>query len=250
MSPYRLTGFQLQAIRCLLLLGFGLVTTNLFAQRPYEGRHLVDGNMAPGQAAHGSLMADPSLLGFVQPVRVIVPNEARLEIGNDGAYVPCHSARVTAGMMIGPVYRFKVTAIPGHPNVELFPSIEILGRLHPPLGLETKFPIQVNLLQDDLDRAIQGSMVTKVVYLENPDTAFPHRHVEDHQPYFDLSPNEDPIRAAERLGRPMAIVRIGSRIPTSQPNDQGFDFNSPAPIMLDDAEPLIGNRPNTESTRR
>lgn len=224
------------------LIIVGLLCCQLGAQRPYERHHLVDANMAPGLAAQAALLADPSLQGFVQPVRVIVPNQARLEIGGNGAFSPCHSARITVGLQIGPVYRFKVTDIPGHPGVELFPSIEILGRLHAPEGLAERFPIQVNVLQDDLDKAIEGSFVTKVIYLENPDNAFPHRHVEDHQPYFDILPSEDPMRAAERLGRPLAILRVGSRVPTSQPNDQGFDFNTSAPTLIENIE-VLSRRP-------
>lgn len=212
------------------------------AQRPYERHNLVDAKMAPGLAAQASLLSNPQLSQVVQPVRVIAPNEARLEVGGNGGFAETHSARVTVGLMIGPVYRFKVTNIPNHPGKELYPSLEILGRLHAPPGLENKFPIQVNILQDDLERAIEGSMVTKVIYLEDPDTAFPHRHVEDHQPYFDVLRNEDPLRAAERLGRPMAILRMGSRVPTGQPDDQGFDFNTPMPTILEEVE-VVGNLP-------
>jgi hypothetical protein len=230
-----------------LLTGLVLVSSSFFAgdavaQRPYERRNLVTSNMAPGLAAQTAVLSNPCLADFVQPVRVIAPNEARLEVGGSGGYTQTHSARVTVGMMIGPVYRLKVTQIPNHPTRELYPSIEVLGRLHTPLGLEEKFPIQVNILQDDLDRALEGSMVTKVIYLEDPDTAFPHRHVEDRQPYFDVFANEDPLRAAERLGRPMAILRIGTRVPTFQPNDQGFDFNTPTPTIIEEIE-VLGKLP-------
>jgi hypothetical protein len=219
-----------------------LLANQANAQRPYERHNLLDSKMAPGLAAQASLLSDPRLSQVVQPVRVIAPNHARLEVGGSGGFAETHSARVTVGLMIGPVYRFKVTNIPNHPGKELYPSIEILGRLHAPPGLEDKFPIQINILQDDLERAIEGSMVTKVIYLEDPDTAFPHRHVEDHQPYFDVLRNEDPLRAAERLGRPMAILRMGSRVPTGQPDDQGFDFNTPTPTIMEEVE-VVGNRP-------
>jgi hypothetical protein len=227
---------------CYGLIGICWLTSAAHAQRPYERHNLVDSRMAPGLAAQSSVLADPRLAQIVQPVRVIAPNQARLEVGGSGGFSETHSARITVGLMIGPVYRFKVTNIPNHFGKELYPSIEVLGRLHAPPGLEEKFPVQVNILQDDLEKALEGRMVTKVIYLEDPDTAFPHRHVEDHQPYFDVLRNEDPLRAAERLGRPMAILRMGSRVPTGQPNDQGFDFNTPTPTIIEEVE-VLGNLP-------
>lgn len=211
------------------------------AQLPYEKHSLIRGDMPPGLAAESYRLANPELIYVTQPVRLIVPDTARIQIGSQGVYTDAFSARVTVGMTVGPVYRFKVTDIPRHYGVELYPSIELLNKLNPPKGLENEFPIQINISQDDLEQAIEGRMVTKVIYLENPDTAMPHRHVENHQPYFDVAGNADPLRAAERLGRPMAILRLGSRIPTNDAEDQGFGFYSPSPVLLSDSHGLIEN---------
>jgi uncharacterized repeat protein (TIGR01451 family) len=68
--------------------------------------------------------------------------------------------------------------------------------------------------------------VTRVVYLENPRSAIPERRSPDDQAFFDVGPGQDPIRVAEKFGRPMAIVRIGSRIPDQNELD-GFGFGTP-----------------------
>jgi hypothetical protein len=223
---------------CLAIgLLFGLAANKeANGQTPYTKHALVRSDMPPGLAAESYRLANPELSHHVQPVRVIVPMGARIEVGVQGAFVESFSSRSTVGLMVGPVYRMKVTRIPRHFGKDLYPSIEILDKLNPPTGLEGEFPIQVNISQDDLEQALEGRMVTKVIYLENPEHALPHRHEEDKQPYFDVGGGEDPLRAAERLGRPMAILRIGSRQPTFTQDDSGFSFFGPSPIMLSDPQ--------------
>ncbi len=212
-----------------------LFAGTLRAQRPYEQNHfLIRSDMAPGVAAETKRLSNPELSHHIQSVRLIVPDEARIELAGQGAFMPTDSSRVTVGMAIGPVYRFKVTNIPLNAGKELFPSVEILGKLNPPEGLESQFPVQVVVTQDDLEQALEGRMVTKVVYLENPETALPHRHREGQQPFFDVGGREDPLRAAERLGRPMAILRLGSRVPLNTGDDAGFGFYSPTPTMMEE----------------
>ncbi len=225
---------------CLAIgLLFGVTAAQeAIGQTPYTKHALVRSDMPPGLAADSYRLSNPELNHHVQPVRVIVPQGARIEIGIQGAFVESFSSRSTVGLMVGPVYRMKVTRIPRHFGKDLYPSIEILDKLNPPIGLEGEFPIQINISQDDLEQALEGRMVTKVIYLENPEHAMPHRHEEDKQPYFDVGGGEDPLRAAERLGRPMAILRIGSRQPTFTQDDSGFNFFGPSPIMLSDPQPV------------
>lgn len=220
----------------LLILWFQLVglcfTSGLAAQGLNKRHYLIEANMAPGLAAQSFLIADPTLAHHVQPVRVFLPPAVSLEAGNANGSFVATQPNATMGMMIGPVYRFRLSNIPDHFGKELYPSIELLGRLHPPVGLEHRFPVEIHLDQSDLELALRGSLVTKVIYLEDSELSFPQRHREGAQPTIDLSINEDPMRAAETLGRPMAIVRIGSRIPTFQANDQSFHFNASAPTII------------------
>jgi len=222
----------------ILTINLAVICTvpSLSAQGLNKRHYLMDGNMAPGLAAQSFLVADPTLIHHVQPVRVVLPQGTLLEVGSGTGEYTAVIPKATMGMMIGPVYRFRVANLPDYPGKELYPSIEILGRLHPPVGMEHRFPIEIHLDQGDLEVALRGSLVTKVIYLEDPDVSFPQRHREGEQPTIDISIHEDPLRAAESLGRPMAIVRIGSRVPTYQANDQGFHFNAFAPTMLSHEE--------------
>ena len=226
----------------LVVLCFASISAQSVAQsrqtngyRPtYKPRNheFTRGDMAPGVVADIARMSNPRLQGHVQPVRVIVPRAARVGIPMDNGYVETNADRTSVGLTVGPVYRFKVTDIPNRPGRELYPSVEILNRLNPPAGLENEFPIEIVISLSDLEEALEDRMVTKIIYLESPDTALPHRHLPDKQPYFDIGGSEDPLRVAEGLGRPMAILRIGSRIPMPSDAGERFGFNAPSPQLL------------------
>lgn len=212
-----------------------LAASITIAQQPIR-HELIRGDMPPGLAADYSRMSNPALQRHVQPVRVIGPLGSRVDIAVQDGFIQSNASKVSIGMAIGPVYRFKITNIPQNTGKEIYPSIEILNRLNPPEGLEKEFPIEVVISEDDLTQAIRGRLVTKVIYLENPETALPHRHRANKQPYFDVGGSEDPLRASEKLGRPMAILRLGSRIPLPSDQMAQFNFHSPRPSILTDPE--------------
>ena len=144
-------------------------------------------------------------------------------------------------MLVGLVYRFRVTGIPKHEGEELYPTVEIINRLYPPVGEELKFPVPIELTQEDLDSALEGRFITRIVYVENPRQAYPRAEDPNVQECFEVNAKTDPLAAADRLGRPIAIVRIGGRTPEDTANPGGkFMYNSPAlllPLAVD-----AGNR--------
>ena len=118
--------------------------------------------------------------------------------------------------MIGPVYQFKITGLPGRPGAEIYPTIEVINRLYPPPGLAWTFPIPVHLTAQELGFALEGQYVTRVIYLEDPGQALPIQDSPGFQRYFEVAAGQDPLQIADQLGRPMAILRLGSRIPESE----------------------------------
>lgn len=222
---------------CLMLL----IGATQFVEAQTPIRHnAMRGDLPPGVAGDMARMQDPSLDSHLQPVRVIAPDGTLLEIGVDQGFINVNASRVSLGMFVGPVYRLKISNIPQHWDKQLYPSVEILGKLNPPEELKNEFPIEVVISGDDLKQAIDGNMVTKVVYLEDPDNALPHKHLANQQPFFDVGPSTDPMRAARKLGRPIAILRIGSRIPTS--NDRAeFNFHAPEPQLLPEPQMTVPN---------
>lgn len=222
------------------LLGL-LIQESIFAQQmPHR---LINGNMPPGKATEIALRSNPQFLGHVQPVKIVTPDKSRVAFWTGDGYATADFDAPTFAMTMGPVYRIKIVNIPRHPGVEIFPSIELLSRLHPPQGKELEFPIPIEITQDDLEQAIQGKMVTKVVYLEDPDTALPMQQIGDRQQTTDISGHEDTLGTAARLGRPMAIVRLGSRQPLVNDPVGAFEFYGPGLRILDGTEIVPGVEP-------
>src|SRR5262249_22056858 len=122
----------------------------------------------------------------------------------------------------------RVTNIPQHVGEEVYPTIEVINRLYPPCGEELRFPVPIELAQEDLVAALDGKFVTRIVYVENPRAAYPRVEDPKFQLTVEFSPKDDPLVMADRLGRPIAIVRIGGRVPTDSSNpDPDFMYHSP-----------------------
>lgn len=172
-----------------------------------------------------------------QPVKFYGPKGTEFSMPNGGAMAPSE-ANLMAGLLVGPVYRFRVTGIPFSPGVELYPTIELLGRLHPPPGQETRFPIPITLSETDLQNAMDGSLVTRVIYLEDPQSAAPLAKTNDDSRPIDLTPDQDALATADSLGRPIAILRIGSLAPPQNPAlTPGFYFGYPVWAPIYQSEP-------------
>jgi uncharacterized repeat protein (TIGR01451 family) len=121
-------------------------------------------------------------------------------------------------MRVGVGYRLPLTNLPERPGAELYPVIEVVGHLHRPPDIDPgRFPIRVIFTESDIVDAVdRGQLVTEVVYLEDPDQALPLSLPKDEIPIVTINPAEDPLRVGSALGRAMAIVRIGGRVPTPE----------------------------------
>jgi uncharacterized repeat protein (TIGR01451 family) len=178
---------------------------------------------AGGLAASGAPVLEPDIQvvrfqgnpGLL--VEVLAPAPVPVPKGDGGGII-------TVGLRRGQGYRLRVTGIPERPGAELFPVIEVVGHLHRPADIDPgKYPIRVVFNQDDLDDAVdRGRLVTKVIYLEDPDQAVPFKLPKDEVPVLTLNPTEPPLRVASALGRPVAIIRMGGRRPTPEEVELGL----------------------------
>ena len=221
---------------CLLTAS---VATQVSAQQPVR-HELIRGDLPPGEAAHFYQQANPSLIGHKQAVQLVAPKDTTIEVGDAASsFGQARAGQMTVAMGIGYVYRFKLSNLP-QPDAlgkTLYPSIEVIGKLSPPPGLENDFPIQAVVTRDDIDLALEGRMVTRVIYLEDPRGTLPHLHTEREQPSMDVPRGQDPLRAAEQMGRPMAILRMGSRVPLENEVAEWFAFGVAAPQVLPNPRP-------------
>jgi len=187
--------------------------------------------MPPGAIGSLRLARGGPLSGYFQPVRIRAPEGARISLAEEGGFGAPHWNNVLVGMQIGPVYRLQVADFSAEPGQEVFPTVEIIDRLYPPQGLALRYPILIELTADELDMAAQGMFVTRVIYLENPNQALPVDEP-DEQQWVEAPRGADPLAVADEMGRPVAILRIGGRHPSST----GIAFDAcPPPLTYYDA---------------
>jgi len=171
------------------------------------------GAMPPGAIGRGQLQRGGPLRGFFQPVKIKAPPGALISSAIAGQFDRPQKTPLQLGLLIGEVYRLRVMKISRNPGAEVFPTVEIIDRLYTPHGQQRRFAIPIEITQEDLQLALDGKFVTRVIYLENPELALPVQDDPQAQNWFDVAPGRDPLAAADALGRPLAILRMGARLP-------------------------------------
>lgn len=201
--------------------------SNAQAQRRPPVHHLYEGSAAPGAIGQYQVRRDIRRMGYFQPVEIQLPDGAMIATAEGGAFTAPQASPLKVGLQLGQVYRFQVTRIHLREGAEIFPTIEVIDRLSPPEGARWRFPVPVQITREEIDLALAGRFVTRVVYVENPQTALAHHVDRKFQRYFEILPDADPVRVADQLGRPIAILRIGSRLPDATGPSDAFLYGSP-----------------------
>jgi hypothetical protein len=235
-------GHALHVSRWVLALAVLCVTGSARAQGPRD-HYQHQASMTPGAIGSWQLRRGGPLPGYFQPVEIKAPPGALVSLAVRGRFDELLPAPRTAGMLIAPVYRLRVAGIPHLEGQEVFPTIEIIDRLYPPIGQAHRFPIVVELTAEDLELAVSGRFVTRVIYLEDPERAAPT--AEDNfspQRWFDCGADEDPLRIADTIGRPVAILRMGARWP-DDPDNPSPDFLYGSPPWVEVPAPREGAPP-------
>lgn len=208
-------------------------SSTALAQRPAANRYFpFDQNLPPGLVGQMSAPNQRNTGCFLQPIRIELPGnagEVAYYTGADGTSTNA-PAPALAAIQVGAVYRLKLSQLPDYPGVELFPTVELLDRLHPPRGREAEFPVPISLTDEEIRFAVEGRLVTKVVYLEQPDRASTVRGPTSARTRF-AHPRDNVLLAADEAGRPMAIVRLGGRTPDPHAPEPGF-YGHGAPVQL------------------
>jgi hypothetical protein len=199
---------------------------------PVDGRQFpLNQYTPPGTVGRWSVQAGRVCPGTFQQVRILLPSSGTVTAYNGSPnQVVSLMAPAQMGLLVGTVYRFKIEGMPEFPNQEFYPSIELLDQLHPPPGQADRFPVEIELLVDELTWATNGRLVTKVVYLEQPDRV-PLRTLNHGPRVTDLEPAQNALAEADVLGRPIAIVRLGGRVPDAHAPDPQF-WRPLAPIQV------------------
>src|SRR5260370_42552646 len=117
------------------------------------------------------------------PARGLAPLMHATLIGPAGMHVVVYqgaarprdlAAPAQLGLRPGYIYRMEGNGFTQHPGVSLYPTLEVRGTLALPPGLSgAGFPAPVVITEDDVQKALAGVLVTKVIYLEHPERAAP-----------------------------------------------------------------------------
>ena len=208
------TGTVLRVVcRPLVIAAHALATSSGFAREGVESRTAEGFTSLSGPGAIGvsqPLQPGPrpeSMLPLhVQPVQVAGPAGMKLAVETASGWTPLQSAPLRMGLVIGRPYRLRVTGIPGREGEEVYPSLRLLAKLATPPGMAWRFPVEVVIEQDDLEKALAGSLVRRAVYVSCEADAPPAA-------WFDVLPGDDCLDVASTLGDPVAEVVIGNRVP-------------------------------------
>jgi hypothetical protein len=218
----------------LVWLGSALTAA---AEPPVHYHHA--GVVPPGAIGRAQLQRGGPLPGYFQPVEITGPPGAMISTASGGQFDDAQPGALVAGLLIGSVYRLRVTNIPLQEGLEVFPTVEVIDRLYPPIGQEFRFPIPVELTQEELEMALAGKFVTRVIYLEDRDSAVPIARRRHEQPYFEAAEGDNPLDVADGLGRPVAILRMGGRLPDPNGPDEAFLYGCPPLVRYTPREPAL-----------
>ena len=165
-------------IRMLLTFVFGvsLLTNAASAQvvPEYERYTPLRQNVPPGLVARWADLSGKTDPNYFQPIRIINEEAGDISIYHRRPVQQTeHKSPAQLSVIPGHSYRFKLSNMKNLPGIEIFPTIEIFDRLHPPSGEKHNFPIPIHISRDDTDQVITGNLVTHSVYLEQPQFAAP-----------------------------------------------------------------------------
>ena len=119
---------------------------------------------------------------------------------------------VVLGLRPGYIYRPKLSGFTRRPGLTFFPTLEVRGTLRGGANLfPGRYPAPVTVSDLDVERLLEGSLLTKVVYLEDPQKAFAEPGRVDRPIEVELPPNRDLLDESRAYGRPVLVVRAGDR---------------------------------------
>jgi uncharacterized repeat protein (TIGR01451 family) len=118
---------------------------------------------------------------------------------------------VTFGFRPGYVYRVKIDHLPGQKQ-PIYPTLEVRGSLYlSPQVNPADYPVPLNFDESEVEHIFEGVLVSKVIYLEHPDSAAPSATRPGQLLEQTLPPSDDLLEEARQYGRPMVVVRAGER---------------------------------------
>jgi uncharacterized repeat protein (TIGR01451 family) len=128
------------------------------------------------------------------------------------AFRPGYQYRIELGGLPAHLRPTAATGPPGMPtrSLTVCPSLEVMGSLRPVPGVHPwDHPACIVFTDDDFATVRAGSVVTKVIVLERPETAVPVATTCDNPYELTVLPHRDPMLEAQQHGRPLMVLQMG-----------------------------------------
>jgi uncharacterized repeat protein (TIGR01451 family) len=147
--------------------------------------------------------------------KFITPKDVRVTAYPGSPLSRIYDTPAVMGLRPGYVYRFELSNLPYHPGQSLYPEVEVRGTLVPRPGMKyMDYQLPLTFSQEDIEKVLKGVVLTKVIYLEDPEKALPAEVGRDSPVEMGEASEQAAIKAAIANGRLMAIVRVGNLKPT------------------------------------
>jgi hypothetical protein len=124
------------------------------------------------------------------------------------------------------IYRLKLSDIPNHPGVELYPTLEVVPAKAKTGTFLAHSAVPVTFTEEDFEQVAAGNFVVKVIYLPDPQFQDLAATGPDEVVSSRLEPGIDPIVEAQRRGCILLVVRLGN-IDLEAPNTPAMDAPNP-----------------------
>jgi uncharacterized repeat protein (TIGR01451 family) len=166
-------------------------------------------------------MSGPNLAPLTY-VRFLLPEGVRVTVYPGTPAAQLYTGSVRLGLRPGYSYRFELSNLPAEllvpPETQavLYPEVTVHGSLVSRGGIRAEdFPVPLKLSREDLRQALNGAVIVKYVYLEDPARAIPSATTPDSP--LELR-DEDEATARQQAmhqGRWLVTIRLGNRIPSA-----------------------------------
>ena len=98
----------------------------------------------------------------------------------------------------GAGYRLKLTHLPGHPGLELFPTLEVPKCNHEFIHHNS---VPIVITDDEMRQVVKGNLLVNVLYLPTDQAG---------DPELTTITGQDAVREAARRGSILAVLRVGN----------------------------------------
>jgi hypothetical protein len=124
------------------------------------------------------------------------------------------------------IYRLKLSNIPQHPNLDLYPTLEVVPSNLVTDAFLAHSAVPIRFTDEDFDQVSAGNYIVKVIYLPSPQYQDQVVTGPDEVVSTRLEPGVDPIAEAHRRGNILLVVRMGN-INLEAPNTPALDAPNP-----------------------